>query len=187
MTETQMNLTWFGTAGDETGFKIERDTEGDDCPTFTLIDTVATDVASYLDEPITASTGYHYRVRAYKTGTYPWNSGYSNEVPVVSLPQPADGLIATAVNSRMINLVWQDHSSDEEGFEIEVQIWNGQFALIDTVTAGVTTYTDHIGIDGETLYTYRVRPFRGEDKGLYSNEAVETSPAYEIGDGTCLP
>ncbi len=87
----------------------------------------------------------------------------------------------------MIRLDWEDNGSDEEGYEIEVKVWNGRFIQTAKVDADVTTYTDRIGIDGETTYVYRVRPYRGTDQSPYSNEASVVTPEFSVGDNTCPP
>ncbi len=87
----------------------------------------------------------------------------------------------------MIQLDWEDNSSDEEGYEIEVQVWNGRFIQTAKVDADVVSYVDRVGIDPETRYVYRVRPYRGTDRSPYSNEASVVTPVFSEGDNTCPP
>jgi hypothetical protein len=87
----------------------------------------------------------------------------------------------------MIRLDWADNGSDEEGYEIEVKVWNGRFTQTAKVAADVTSYTDRVGIDEQSTYVYRVRPYRGEDVSPYSNEASVTTPEFSEGDNTCPP
>jgi len=61
-TTTQINLQWTDNSNNETGFRVERSTNGIN---FTLISTVASNVTSYSNSGLTANTFYHYRVRAY--------------------------------------------------------------------------------------------------------------------------
>jgi hypothetical protein len=67
VSSSQIGLTWKDNANNETGFKIERDSE--------VIDTVGANVTSYSDTGLQASTTYTYRVRAYNNAG---NSSYSN-------------------------------------------------------------------------------------------------------------
>jgi hypothetical protein len=61
-TKDTINLQWTDNSNNETGFKIERSTNG---VNFTLIFTAASNVTSYSNTGLTANTFYHYRVRAY--------------------------------------------------------------------------------------------------------------------------
>ncbi|NJC87773.1 MAG: fibronectin type III domain-containing protein [Desulfuromonas sp.] len=85
----------------------------------------------------------------------------------------------------MIELKWTDLGEDEDGYEIEVMVWNGRFIKTGEVPANATRYIDRVGIEPEQLYTYRVRPFRGDAKSPYSNEA-SAQPTIDLEDGTCL-
>lgn len=72
ISKSQINLTWKDNSSNETGFKIERSTNGS---TFTQIATVGTNATSYSNTGLTANTLYYYRVRAYNAAG---NSAYSN-------------------------------------------------------------------------------------------------------------
>ena len=186
VSDSRIELTWNDNSGDESGFRIER-CAGIGCDNFSQIAVVGADVASYGDSGLSPSTHYRYRVRAYKTAAYPWESGYSNSAGALLFTQPPSGLTAVALNSRMIRLDWEDNGSDEEGYEIEVQVWNGRFVPTARVGADVVSYVDRVGIDAETRYVYRVRPYRGQDLSPYSNEAAVVTPEFSEGDTTCPP
>jgi acid phosphatase type 7 len=70
--KTRINLAWTDNSTNETGFKIERSTNG---TSFTQIATVAANVQSYASTGLKGARKYYYRVRAYN-GTV--NSAYSN-------------------------------------------------------------------------------------------------------------
>jgi hypothetical protein len=68
-----IRLTWTDNASDETGFKIERSTDGTN---FTEIaDLTSANSTTYDDTSLPEATTYHYRVLAYNTNG---NSAYSN-------------------------------------------------------------------------------------------------------------
>jgi predicted outer membrane repeat protein len=74
----QISLGWTDQSSNETGFKIERSTDG---TTFTQIATVGANVTSYADTGLTPGTRYSYRVRATSsTG----DSSYSNQASDVA-------------------------------------------------------------------------------------------------------
>lgn len=68
----QFTLTWTDNSTNESGFRIERSTNGS---TFSEIATVGANVVSYVDAGLPNSTTYWYRLRAYNSAGY---SGYSN-------------------------------------------------------------------------------------------------------------
>ncbi len=195
-----VSLKWTDGTADETGFKVER-CEGSGCSGFTQIGITSANEDSYYDTfEIEPETYYRYRVRAYKTTTYSWDSAYCVPEQDLTFSARATLLTAVPVSSRMIELVWKENASDEEGYEIEVQIWNGQFVstgqviraeelikenptYIDGVEA---RFVDTVGINVGETYVYRVRPFRGDDKSPYSNNA-DATPLLSHGDGTCYP
>ncbi len=183
-TDTAIDLVWTETNADETGFKIER-CAGDGCTDFAEIGAVGPSVTAYQDATAQPSITYCYRVRAYKTTTCGWDTGYSNTACDLSFSAHPINLTATPLNAFKIKLDWTDVSVDEVGFEIEVQAWNGKWVNIATVGAGITTFTDTRGIEPQKEYRYRVRAVRGSDKSPYSNEASATTPARQSGDDTC--
>jgi hypothetical protein len=138
---SQINLGWTDNATDESGFKIERSTDG---TTFTQVATVAANVATFSNTGLSVSTTYYYRVRAYNAGG---DSAYSNTANATTpaapkTPAAPSGLTATVASSSRINLAWTDNSADETGFRIERSTDGSSFTRIATVGANVTTYSN---------------------------------------------
>jgi hypothetical protein len=75
-----------------------------------------------------------------------------------STPPPAapTGLVATAVSGYRVDLSWTDNSTDELYFFVERSDNGGAYALIATVAANSTGYSD-LTVRPGNLYTYRVR------------------------------
>jgi hypothetical protein len=203
---TEIDLNWVDTTNNETGFKIERSTDG---TTFTQIALVAADVVSYNDTGLTTGQIYYYRVRAYITctgagtcGANTYCSAYSNvsnctpsgtptptptptptatptptSTPVFILPPTT--LVATASACQQISLHWDDNSNNETGYKIERSINNTTFSQIDTVPADTTTYVSNLTLSGPRWY--KVRAYRidanGESNSTYSNTATATTVA----------
>jgi hypothetical protein len=94
---SQINLAWTDNANNETGFKIERSTNG---TTFTEIVVVGAGVTSYSNTGLAASTTYFYRVRATNSGG---NSAYSNTASATT--QAATATLYEAENAVLVGAV----------------------------------------------------------------------------------
>lgn len=75
----KMKLTWNDNSSNELGFIIERSLTGG---SYTTIDTVQSDISTFTDTGLNASTRYYYRVAAYNTAG---NSAYSNAMDATTL------------------------------------------------------------------------------------------------------
>lgn len=71
VSRSQINLSWVDNTSSESGFQIERSTDG---TTFTQIATVGVNVTTYANTGLLRNKTYYYRVRAYDGGV----SSYSN-------------------------------------------------------------------------------------------------------------
>jgi hypothetical protein len=168
VSSSQIDLNWADNASNESGFRIERSTDGTN---FTEIGTVGPNVTTYASTSLNAATQYWYRVRAYNgTG----QSDYAGPASATTLPAPPSqppsaptGLTASRQTGR-ITLTWTDTSSNETGFSI----WrsaNGQsFAEIATVAANVSTYADTSPGSSKFVW-YRVRAFNAAGNSAFSN------------------
>jgi carboxypeptidase T len=177
VSSTQINLTWVDNDSTETGFKIERCT-GAGCSDFAQMATVGSNVTSYSNTGLTASTSYSYRVRAYNSVG---DSDDSNPATAVTqaapvLPIAPTNLAAVAISKSQINLSWTDNSSNETGFRIER--CKGptctNFALIATVGANVTSFSN-TSLSANTTYRYRIYAYNANGNSSYSNIAKATT------------
>lgn len=76
--------------------------------------------------------------------------------PVIPVqPNAPTGLTTTTISMPGVQLDWNDNSSDETGFEIEVSNDGSSWTPVTTVGVGVTTYNH--GPLGSGTYYYRVR------------------------------
>ncbi len=174
VSSSQINLAWTDNSSDETGFQIERSTDG---ANFGQIAALGAGVTSYQNSGLAPGTTYWYRVRAVNSGG---NSPYSNvataATPSGSPPAAPSGLTAAAVSRTQINLAWTDNSSNETGFRIERSVNNtSNFTEIATVGSGVTAFSN-TGLSGNTRYYYRVRAYNGAGNSAYSNTASARTP-----------
>jgi predicted phage tail protein len=177
-TSSTIKLTWSDNASNESGFKIERCT-GVGCTNFAQIATVGSNVTTYTNSGLAASTAYSYRVRAYNSGG---DSAYSNVVSATTTAQPAPptaptGLTANAISKTQINLSWTDSADNEDGFKIErcTGATCTKFAKIATVGANITAYSN-TGLRKGTTYRYRVAAYNAGGTSGYSNIVAATTP-----------
>jgi FtsP/CotA-like multicopper oxidase with cupredoxin domain len=178
------NLTWKDNATNETGFVVERSTDG---VNFTQVATPSmlnnTGTVSYTDSNLKGGT-YTYRVKAVN-GTLA--SDYSNtaSVTIASNPPPApnapSNLSVSLQNGPSVQLSWKDNATNETGFVIERSTDNGStWSEIATPASrnqtGNMSYTD-TNVTAGTKYTYRVKAMNGTTSSNYSNTASVTVPA----------
>jgi titin len=170
VSSSQIDLTWVDNASNEDGYKVERSlTSGSG---FIEIANLPAGSQSYSSNGLNASTQYFFRVRAYNASS---NSSYSNEANATTQAGgllPPSSLTATAVSKTQINLSWTDNSTTETGFSIEFKIGSGSFSVLTTVGANVTAFQS-MGLNANTLYTYRVRATDSVNNSAYSNEDAE--------------
>ena len=141
----QVRLVWTDVATNETGFIIERSTNGG---AFVQIATAParnnTGNVNYTDTTVSAGTSYNYRVAAINGGGL---SAYSNTAGVTLGNLPGTPSIASANaarrgnNNERVTLTW-NNVTGETGYTIQ---WStNNFATVSgsgTVGANVTTYT----------------------------------------------
>jgi outer membrane protein assembly factor BamB len=102
-----------------------------------------------------------------------YSVGYSSEKCFVAMASPSP-LIAEVINiggSDAIKLTWQDSSTQETGFRVEVNTGSGWGSLA-TKSPNSTTHVHSSGLVAGTTYCYRVRAERtGSEASPWSNSA----------------
>jgi carboxypeptidase T len=176
---SQISLTW--TAGDSTqqGFKIER-CSGAACTNFSQIATVGSNVTSYNNTGLSASTSYSYRVQAYNAAG---NSDYSTTATATTqatppVPAAPTSLAASAASTSQIALSWKAGDSTQQGFRIERCSGAActNFSQVASVGSSVTSY-NNTGLSASTSYSYRVLAYNASGNSAYSNTATATTQA----------
>jgi titin len=169
---SQINLTWADLSANETGFQLERSTDG---VAFAKVADIATDVTTYRDQNLNPRTKYYYRIRAVNAAG---NSGYSNVADATTPDAPPatpTRLTATATSNSQINLNWTDVSDNETGFELQRSTDGTTWTKIADVAANVTTY-QNTGLTPNVRYYYRIRAVNAVGQSAYSNVADTTTP-----------
>jgi hypothetical protein len=172
VSSSQINLTWADNSNNETGFEVERSTDG---VSFSKI--ADNQPNTFSNTGLSASTKYYYRVRAVNQAGA---SGYTNvasattSAPPVQVPAAPSNLSATAVSSSRIDLSWTDNSDNETGFEVDRSTDGISFSKIADSQSNTLSNT---GLPASTKYYYRVRAVNQAGASGYSNVAgATTSP-----------
>ncbi len=92
-------------------------------------------------------------------------------IPMSWLPTPGPEFLPPRLNS------WTDKSDNEDGFILQRQTEDGEFAVIDTIDAGITEYQDE-SAEFNTNYTYKVASFR-QGSGTASDVSVISDFSHE--------
>jgi hypothetical protein len=109
----QVNLAWTDTANDETGYEVERSTNGS---TFSLAATLGANSESFNDTGRSASTTYWYRVRATNGGG---PSGYSNTANASTDPSSVQLYLVTSESSNhgVVNGSYSATNGDDGSYQ----------------------------------------------------------------------
>jgi hypothetical protein len=172
----QVSLAWTDNSNNETGFLIQRSTDG---VNFSDLATVGADTISYVDLAVSGGNTYYYQVAAFNVGG---SSAYSNtaSVTIPATPAAPSGLTATLQAGPQVSLAWVDNSTDETGFVIERSTDGVNFSVLAVVGADTIGYIDSAVSAGVT-YTYRVAAFNAGGPSAYSNTASVTVPPLTCG------
>jgi hypothetical protein len=168
----QINLSWTDNSDNETGFTIERSLNG---LSFAELDNVGANVTSYSDTTVAENTTYYYRVKAYNSAG---DSAYSNTAndttPTCPAEPPAAPSWVKLKGKRgKVELTWADNSNNEDGFRIYRGLTSTTLALVDTVAAGTTFYSD-TGLAYKTTYYYKVCAFNANGEACTSVASIKT-------------
>jgi titin len=119
-TSSSVALTWTDTSGDETGFKVYRNTSST-CAGATLVATAGANATSYTVSGLSSSTTYYFCVAAANTIG---DSAAAGPVSKKTLLAPPTGFTVAAYAPPKsftftgIRFTWTDASSDESGFRV---------------------------------------------------------------------
>jgi len=173
----QVSLAWTDNSLDETGFLIQRSTDGVNFTDLVSLPANPTNTASYVDTAVQAGMTYTYQVAAFNLGG---PSAFSNIASaMIAGPQPPaapDALEAVVdADIPVIQLQWSDNSNNEDGFVIERSTDGVNFLLLTNVAAGTSAYDD-LAVFGGYTYTFRVAAFNANGTSAWSNLASGLMP-----------
>lgn len=170
---TQIDLLWTDNSSGESGFEVDRSSDG---ANWTQIASLAANATSYSDTSAPDGATSYYRVRAINISG---GSNYSASTSASTVPLAPAGLTATAISTIQVDLSWSDVNG-ETGYEIERSNDSSAYTPLTVVAAGVTSYSDS-GLSEGTPYYYRVRAVNAAGNSTYSTAANTTTPGSTFG------
>lgn len=184
---TQINLTWSDNANNETGYKIERATDG---VHFSILSGTGLDGHAYNNTNLTAGKQYFYRV--YATGP-DGNSAYSNVASGIAgntgtptTPAAPTNLNASATGTSSIHITWSDNANNETGYRLERSTDGSNFGLLTNLGANATSFDDS-GLAAATKYYYRVQATGSPNSSTYSNIGNATTQSATTSGAPAAP
>ncbi len=173
---SQIDLDWTDNETTETGYIVERSTSSNG--PFTTIANLGANSTSYSDNGLSQLTTYYYQISV-TDGTS------SSAGEIVSTTTPSDGtpsppaapsnLNAVSTGQTSIDLSWTDNSNNEDSFILERSEANeSNYSVITTLSSNTTSYSDG-GLNGATLYFYRVKAQNGAGASSFSPSTSATT------------
>lgn len=175
-------LTWVDNSLNETGFTVQRSTNGAFTGALTSFN-LGPNITTFTNTIGNTNQTFYYRVFASNTvgGPAPYpivtaDSGFSNTAGVNQPPTAPTTVSATAfrfnTSSDRVTVTWTDTSNNETGFRIQ-RAADAAFTLgvaTSTVGANVQTFTTGNLPRGATFY-FRVQSFNASGTSAYENAA----------------
>jgi WD40 repeat protein len=158
--DSSIKLSWTDNSALESGFVLERSTNGQP---FVTIATPAKNVQSYADNTIQVNVDYRYRIKAKNILT---ETDYSNIV-TTKIQFNAPGLNCSLPGGNTVILTWSNNSQFEQGYIIEQAFNDGAFTAIATVATPLLTYKIE-NLDISKKYAFRVKAYSAKNTSAYS-------------------
>jgi len=173
---SEVDLSWTEVTG-ASGYEIDRkDADGN----WEAIDAVDSPGASYADTSIDDGTAYTYQVIPYNDSgdAADSNPSASATTPLLA-PENVD---AVALSSTSVEIVWDDQSASETGFEVQRSTDGTTFTNFGSTAAGTTDYTDTTAA-ASTEYWYRVESTNSAAGSSAPSAAADTTtPGTPVSD-----
>lgn len=167
-----ISLSWQDNSSTETGFGVERSLDG---VYYSQVAATGANVTSFQDSGLTPGYPYTYHVRALDAAG---GSAYSNSasvlLPAPTLPNAPSNLTTkmTVGKRKQVSttLTWQDNSSNEERFYVDISTDGVHWTTLTDVAANGTSLTLS-GLQHGTTYYFKVAASNSSGLSAWSNVA----------------
>jgi hypothetical protein len=163
----QVNLTWVDNAGNESGFRVQRQSAG----AWATIATLPADSVTYADASTAPSTAYAYRVIAFNADGDGAPSNEATALTPAAPPSPPAGLRGTPYKEpTRVVLSWTDQATTEAGFRVyrADALTPAVWVQIGTTATNVVTFTDTTA-QPKWTYVYMVTAVGSGGESVASN------------------
>jgi hypothetical protein len=179
-TSRTLTLSWTDASNNETGFNIYAVPAAG---ARILLGSVIANVTTATVTGLTPATTYTIQVDAVNA----IGVGSSTTIDVSTLALPlapaAASFTLSTTAQRTLNVVWADTATDETSYQVYRKVNAGAFALLTTLPAGSTSYTDATGLGG-TTYAYQIVAVRGPDSSAPTTSNSILTPTAPTSSGT---
>jgi len=176
LSPTSVELSWVDNSTDETSFRVEARPAGG---TFATVGNPAANATSFVVTGLLPDTTYTFRVRARNAAGL---SGFSEVIITTAPAVPAApaNLVAAPDSASAVGLTWDDLSSNETGFRIELRSpLTGDWVEVGLVPAEAES-TSVPGLVADRPYTFRMIAVNGSGESAPSNSASATPHAADV-------
>ena len=177
LNKNSISLTWTDNSDNEASFVIQRSLNG---TVWIEVGTVNENITSYIDNGLSPSTSYQYRIVA--------RNAFGNSLPstkktATTLPEvpvaPSD-LIVEVMSQTVMQLSWTDNAVNEDGYIVQISLNGSTWANIATIsTPNVNSYIS-TGLTSGTKYFYRVYAYNTGGNSEYITESATTLPSIPV-------
>jgi fibronectin type 3 domain-containing protein len=159
---TSVNLTWTNTATNQTGFHLDRATDGGFTQNF-ITESLPATPNSFTDTATGLAPGdtFYYRIRAFNTAGDSVNSNVASVTIPLAPAKPTNAAV-TNVTTSEIDLSWTDNAGRAtDSYQILRAVNHGAFSLYATLPAfnnpPPNTYTwSDTSVSPGTFYEYHI-------------------------------
>ena len=171
--DQEVDLGWSYSAGNATGFEIDRSTNG---TTYGFLADAGPGANTYPDTTVSPLMTYWYRVTPITVlGNSPVSAIVSVTTANPNLPtSPVEDLTAQGASPSDIDLYWVDNTSGATGYVVQRSQNGTNWSTVATLPAGTTTYSDWELQPSETEY-YQVLANGYNGLSAASNMATGTT------------
>lgn len=157
-TQNQMHLTWSDVLGAD-GYELQWSSDGTNYSTLAML---GADVTDYTASGLTEGTKYYFKVRALSEGG---PSAFSTVLSSDTMLATPTNVVATPLAGGQIRITWDDNSSNEDSYDVEVAGPSGVWTLPTVLSSGTTSYVATQGpygaLEPGLQYRFSVRALVG--------------------------